>query len=67
MIPPCMMQIKAPKFALSEENLRPRQIPAHRANHWVLTQTSGRSGGELGRPGLHEFTGTHVMAVPSDG
>ena len=39
MIPPCMMQINAPKFvALSEENLRPRQIPAHRANHWVLTE-----------------------------
>jgi hypothetical protein len=29
-----MMQINAPEFAaLSEENLRPRQIPAHRANH----------------------------------
>jgi acyl-CoA reductase-like NAD-dependent aldehyde dehydrogenase len=24
-------------------------------------------GRELGRPGLHEFTETHVMAVPSDG
>jgi hypothetical protein len=22
---------------------------------------------ERGRPGLHEFTETHVMAVPSDG
>jgi len=46
MIPPCMMQINAPKFAaLSEENLRPRRIPAHRANHWVLTKP-----GQNGKP-----------------
>jgi hypothetical protein len=32
-----------------------------------MRQFSGGIGRELGRPGVHEFTETHVMAVPSDG
>ena len=51
MVPP-VMHDAAPKFvALSEENLRPRQIPAHRANHWVLTEPGWKvTAGQNGKP-----------------